>query len=490
MNKRMIAYILGILLLCEAGLMLLPTVVSLIYGEAVVTSFLSTIVLLVATGLVLVAMKPKNKTIYARHGLIIVALGWILMSLFGALPFYFSGEIPSYLDALFEAVSGFTTTGSSILTDVEALSKSMLFWRSFTHWIGGMGVLVFMMAVLPLAGGGGDLHLMRAESPGPNVSKLVPKSSKTARILYGIYLTLTIFEIVLLLLGGMSLFESVTIAFGTAGTGGFGVLNSSIASYSTFCQGVITVFMTLFGINFNIYFLLLCKKFKDALKSEELWTYLAIMLSAIVVIAINIKDLFTSFGEALHHSAFQVSSVMTTTGFATTDFNQWPELSRIIMLAVMCVGACAGSTGGGLKVSRVIILLKSARREFRRISHPRSVKIITFDGNRVSDDTIRSTFAYFFIYAMIFASSVLVVSIDNFDFTTTVTSVIATLNNIGPGLNMVGATGNYSEFSLLSKLVLIADMLLGRLEIFPLLFLFAPSKQKVKIFSRIKNKFK
>ena len=488
MNKRMIAYILGILLLCEAGLMLLPTIVSLIYGEAVLTSFLATIVLLVLTGLILVAMKPKEKTIYARHGLIIVSLGWILMSLFGALPFYFSGEIPNYLDAVFEAVSGFTTTGSSILTDVEALSKSMLFWRSFTHWIGGMGVLVFIMAVLPLAGGGGDLHLMRAESPGPNVSKLVPKSSKTARILYGIYLALTVIEILILLFGGMPLFASVTITFGTAGTGGFGVLNSSIAGYSTFCQGVITVFMALFGINFNFYFLLLCKKFKDAFKSEEVWTYLAIMLSAIVVIAINIKDMFSSFGEALHHSAFQVSSVMTTTGFATTDFNQWPELSRIIMLAVMCVGACAGSTGGGLKVSRVIILLKSARREFRRISHPRSVKIITFEGNKVSDETIRSTFAYFFIYAMIFAASVLVVSLDNFDFTTTTTSVIATLNNIGPGLGMVGATGNFSEFSFLSKLVLIADMLLGRLEIFPLLFLFAPSKQKVKIFSKIRSK--
>ena len=488
MNKRMIAYILGILLLCEAGLMLLPTAVSLVYGEAAVTSFLATIGLLVVTGLVLVAMKPKNKTIYARHGLVIVALGWILMSLFGALPFFFSGEIPNYLDALFESVSGFTTTGSSILTNVEVLSKSIIFWRSFTHWIGGMGVLVFMMAVLPLAGGGGDLHLMRAESPGPTVSKLVPKSSKTAQILYGIYITLTVIQIILLLLGGMSLFESVTLSFGTAGTGGFGVLNTSTASYSPYCQGVITIFMTLFGINFNCYFLLLCKKFKDALKSEELWTYIAIMFTAIVVISFNIRDMFSSFGEALHHSAFQVSSVMTTTGYATTDFNQWPELSRMIMLCVMCIGACAGSTGGGLKVSRVIILLKSARREFRRISHPRTVKIITFEGKKVSDDTIRNTFAYFFIYAAIFAASVLIVALDNFDFTTTTTAVIATLNNIGPGLNMVGATGNFSEFSILSKLVLIADMLLGRLEIFPLLFLFAPSKQKVKIFSKIRNK--
>ena len=489
MNKRMIAYILGILLLCEGGLLLLPTGVALAYGESVFTSFLATIAILVVTGLILVALKPKDKTIYARHGLVIVAFSWILMSLFGAFPFYLSGEIPSFIDALFESVSGFTTTGSSILTDVEALSKSMLFWRSFTHWIGGMGVLVFIMAVLPLAGGGGDLHLMRAESPGPNVSKLVPKSSKTARILYGIYLVLTIIEVFLLLFGGMSFFESVTLTFGTAGTGGFGVLNTSIASYSPFCQSVITIFMTLFGINFNCYFLILCKKFKDALKSEEVWTYLAIMFTAIVVISINIRDMFSSFGEALHHSAFQVSSVMTTTGYATVDFNQWPELSRMIMLVVMCIGACAGSTGGGLKVSRVIILLKSARREFRRISHPRSVKIITFDGNRVSDDTIRNTFAYFFIYAAIFAVSVLIVSIDNFDFATTTTAVIATLNNIGPGLNMVGATGNFSEFSILSKLVLIADMLLGRLEIFPLLFLFAPSKQKSKIFSKIKNRF-
>lgn len=484
----MIAYILGILLLCEAGLLIFPAIVALIYKEAVLFSFLLTIGALALFGMLLVALKPKDKTIYTRHGLIIVALGWILMSLFGALPFRLSGEIPSYLDALFEAVSGFTTTGSSILTNVEALSKSMLFWRSFTHWIGGMGVLVFVMAVLPLAGGGGDLHLMKAESPGPNVSKLVPKSSKTARILYGIYLVLTVAEILLLLAGGMSPFESLTLTFGTAGTGGFGVLNTSIASYSPFCQGVITIFMALFGVNFNFYFLLLCKKFKDALRSEEVWTYFAIMLSAITVVAINISNMFDSFGEALHHSAFQISSVMTTTGYATTDFNQWPELSKIIMLAVMCVGACAGSTGGGLKVSRLIILLKASRREFRKISHPRSVKIITFDGNRVSDETIRNTFAYFFIYAMIFGASVLVVSLDNFDFATTTTSVVATLNNIGPGLNMVGATGNFSEFSILSKLVLISDMLLGRLEIFPLLFLFAPSKQKVKIFSKIKNR--
>ena len=489
MNRRMIAYILGILLLCEAGLMLLPTGVALAYGESVFTSFLATIGLLILTGLILVALKPKDKTIYARHGLVIVALGWIVMSLFGALPFFFSREIPNYMDALFEAVSGLTTTGSSILTDVEALSKSMLFWRSFTNWIGGMGVLVFMMAVLPLAGGGGDLHLMKAESPGPNVSKLVPKSSKTARILYGIYLALTIAEMIILIASGTPLFDSVTLAFSTAGTGGFSILNTGLATYTPFCQSVVSVFMVLFGINFNCYFLILCKKFKDAFKSEEVWTYLAIMISSIVVITFNVRDMFASFGEALHQVVFQVSSVMTSTGFATTDFNQWPELSKMIMIAAMCVGACAGSTGGGFKVARVILLLKGSRREFRRISHPRSVKIITFEGNRVSDDTIHNTFAYFFIYVMIFAASVLVVSLDNFDFTTTTTSVIATLNNTGPGYGMVGATGNFSEFSYLSKFVLIADMLLGRLEIYPLLFLFAPSKQKVKIFSKIKNKF-
>lgn len=489
MNRRMIAYVLGILLLCEAGLMILPTGVAIACGESAFLSFLATIGLLIVAGLILVALKPKDKTIYARHGLVIVALGWILMSLFGALPFFFSGEIPNYMDALFEAVSGLTTTGSSILTDVEALSKSMLFWRSFTNWIGGMGVLVFMMAVLPLAGGGGDLHLMKAESPGPNVSKLVPKSSKTARILYGIYLALTIAEMLILIASGTPLFDSVTLAFSTAGTGGFSILNTGLATYSPFCQSVVSVFMVLFGINFNCYFLILCKKFKDAFKSEEVWTYLAIMISAIVVITFNVRDMFANFGEALHQVTFQVSSVMTSTGFATTDFNQWPELSKMIMIAIMCVGACAGSTGGGFKVARVILLLKAARREFRHISHPRSVKIITFEGNKVSDDTVHNTFAYFFIYVMIFATSVLVVSFDNFDFTTTTTSVIATLNNTGPGYGMVGATGNFSEFSYLSKFVLIADMLLGRLEIFPLLFLFAPSKQKVRIFSKIRNKF-
>ncbi len=478
MNKRMIAYVSGLLLLCEAGLLLFPVAVSLIYREQTFLSFVITIGILVAIGILLVHFKPRDKTIFARDGLTIVSLGWILLSLFGALPFFISGEIPNYLDALFETVSGFTTTGASILTDVEALSKSMLFWRSFTHWIGGMGVLVFIMAVLPLAGGGGDLHLMRAESPGPSVSKLVPRSNKTARILYGIYLAMTIVQIALLLVGGMPVFDSITISFGTAGTGGFGILNSSIGSYSTFCQIVITVFMALFGINFNIYFLLLFRKFKNALKSTELWWYLGIMGSAIIAITINIRNYFDSITEALHHAAFQVSSVMTTTGYTTTDFDKWPELSRTILLMVMCIGACAGSTGGGFKVSRVILLLKYAKKSIRSMTHPRSVKTITFDGQRVTNETFQGTIAYFIVYVIIFALSVLIVSADKNDIVSDFSAVVATFNNIGPGLGKVGPTGNYSSYNALSEIVFIIDMLLGRLEIFPIICLLTPSIHK------------
>lgn len=478
MNKRMIAYVLGLLLLCEAGLLLLPLCVCLIYSESVIASFLVTIGILIVAGLILARFKPKDKTIFARDGLVIVSLGWILLSLFGALPFFISGEIPNYLDALFETVSGFTTTGASILTDVEALSKSMLFWRSFTHWIGGMGVLVFVMAVLPLAGGGGDLHLMRAESPGPSVSKLVPRSNKTARILYGIYLAMTVTEIVLLLIGGMPLFDSITIAFGTAGTGGFGVLNSSIASYSKFCQIVITVFMTLFGINFNIYFLLIFRKFKSALKSSELWCYLGIMATAIITITINIRNYFDNIFEAFHHAAFQVSSVMTTTGFSTADFDKWPEMSRTILLMVMCIGACAGSTGGGFKVSRVILLLKYAKKTVRSLTHPRSVKTITFDGQRVTNETFQGTIGFFIVYVIIFAVSLLIVSADKNDLVTDFSSIVATFNNIGPGLGKVGPTGNYSSYNSLSEIVFIIDMLLGRLEIFPIICLLTPPIRK------------
>ncbi|MBQ3129102.1 MAG: TrkH family potassium uptake protein [Clostridia bacterium] len=481
MNRKMILYILGILLLSEAGLMLLPVAVDLIYRENVFVSYLITAAILAVVGFVLTRIKPNNKTIYSRDGFVIVSLGWILLSLFGALPFFLNGEIPNYLDAVFETVSGFTTTGASILTDVEALSHANLFWRSFTHWIGGMGVLVFVMAVLPLAGGGGNLHLMRAESPGPDVGKLVPKSISTARILYGIYIALSVLEFILLLIGGMPLFDSITLTFGTAGTGGFGVLNSSVASYNTYLQTVITIFMALFGVNFNIYFLIICGRIKDILKSEELRAYIIIMLSAIVLISFDIRNYFGSAFEAFHHAAFQVSSVMTTTGYSTVDFNQWPDLSRVIMLIVMCIGACAGSTGGGIKVSRILLALKNARRELKHLLHPRSVSVVKFDGKKVNDEVIQSTNVYLFLYVIIMALSMLIVSFDNVDLVSNFSGVIATLNNIGPGLEAVGATGNYSVYNWFSKCVFIVDMLLGRLEIFPMLLLFSrkPKSRKV-----------
>ena len=488
MNKRMIAYVSGLLMLCEAALLLLPLIVALIYGDTTISSFLCTIGILCAIGLILVKFKPQNKTIYARDGLVIVALGWIILSLFGALPFYITGEIPKFIDALFETVSGFTTTGASILSNIEVMSKSLLFWRSFTHWIGGMGVLVFVMAVLPLAGGGGDLHLMKAESPGPSVGKLLPKSNKTARTLYLIYFVLTALCAILLFVGGMSLFESITLSFGTAGTGGFGVLNDSMASYSPFCQGVITIFMALFGINFNIYFLILIKRFKEAVKSEELWTYIGILITSAVLITINISNQFENIFQAIHHAAFQASSIMTTTGYSTIDFNQWPEFSRTVLLMLMCIGACAGSTGGGFKVSRLILLVKYAAKELRSISHPRSVSVLKFEGSRVKDETIRGTMAFFIVYVAIFCLSLVIVSLDKTDMTTNITSVAATLNNIGPNLGprlVDGATAgygaggpfsNYSTFSNISKIVFILDMLFGRLEFFPLIVLLSPSR--------------
>lgn len=479
MNKKMITYVLGLLLITEGVLMLLPTAVGLYYNENVIP-FLITVAAVVAVGFVMTRFKPKDKSIISLDGFAIVSLGWVLISLFGALPFFISGEIPSYLDAVFEVVSGFTTTGSSILTDVEALSKEMLFWRSFTHWIGGMGALAFIMAILPLAKGGGNLQLMRAESPGPDVAKLVPKSKSTARLLYGMYVFLTVIQIFLLRCGGLDFFESATLSFGTAGTGGFGVLNSSIADYSLYTQIVIGIFMMLFGINFNFYFLLFCKKFKSAFTNIEVRAYLGIMATTIILIALNIRHMFGSFFEALHQSAFQVSSIMTTTGFATTDFDKWPDFSRILLLVVMCIGACAGSTGGGFKVSRVIILAKSAKRELKRLAHPRSVSVVTMDGKRVSDEVIRGTNVFFFVYIAVFIISVLIVSLDNQDPITGISGVIATLNNIGPGLGKVGPTCNYSMFSWYAKIVFIIDMLLGRLEIFPFLMLFAPMFTRTK----------
>lgn len=480
MNRKMITNILGILLFSEAGLMVLPVIVDLIYKEGHYDSYLITIAALVLTGFIFTRFKSKEKTIYSRDGFVIVSLGWILVSLFGALPFFLSGDIPNYLDAFFESVSGFTTTGASILTDVDALSHANIFWRSFTHWIGGMGVLVFIMAVLQLAGGGGGIHLMRAESPGPDVGKLVPKSMSTARILYCIYLVMTVIEFIFLVAGRMPVFDAITISFGTAGTGGFSVRSSGMADYTVYQQSVITVFMMLFGINFNLYFLLLCGKIKDVLKCEELRTYLAIMFTAILVITLDVRGLFSTGFEAFRHAAFQVGSVMTTTGFATADFNLWPDLSKVMLVLVMCIGACAGSTGGGIKVSRVLLILKNAKKEIKRLLHPRSVNIVKFNGKRVSDEVMQGTNAYISLYVIILAVSMLVVSFDNVDLVSNFTGVIATLNNIGPGLGVVGPMGNFADYRWFSKCVFIIDMLFGRLEIFPLLVLISPKPKSRK----------
>ena len=405
----------------------------------------------------------------------VTALSWVVMSLVGALPFVFAGAIPSYIDAVFETVSGFTTTGASILTDVEGMSRGLLFWRSFTHWVGGMGVLVFLLAIVPLAGGR-SVHIMRAESPGPVVGKLVPKVRDTAMILYGIYITMTVVLIALLLLGGMPLYDSAVHAFGTAGTGGFGIWGDSIAHYdSAYIDVVLSIGMVLFGVNFNIYYLLLMGKVKSILRSEELRWYLGIIAGATLLIAWNTLSRWGGMLQSLRYAFFQVASVITTTGFATADFNLWPELSRMLLLVLMLVGACAGSTGGGMKVSRLIIMLKSAKREISRMLHPRSVYTLQFEGKPLEDQTIHNVFTYFFILVFLVIASVLLVSLDNMDFDSTFSAVLACINNIGPGLGIVGPMGSYAALSPLSKLVLILDMLLGRLEIFPMLMLFAPS---------------
>lgn len=481
MNRKMIIYISGILFLCEAGLMVFPAVVDLFYHEGMFSYYLTTAGVLAVVGLILTRIKPDNKTIYSRDGFVIVSLGWILLSLFGAFPLFFSGEVPDYLNAVFESVSGFTTTGATILTDVKVLSHASLFWRSFTQWIGGMGVLVFVMAVLPLAGGGGNLHLMRAESPGPNVGKLVPKSISTARILYGIYIAMSVLECIILLIGGMPLFDSITLTFSTAGTGGFGILNDSVASYNTYLQIVITIFMVLFGVNFNIYFLVICGKIKDIFKSEELRAYLAIMFTAIVLISFDIRDYFGSALEALHHAAFQVGSFITTTAYSTTDYNQWPDFSRVILIVVMCIGACAGSTSGGIKVSRILIAFKNARRELKHLLHPRSVNVVKFDGKKVSDEIIQGTNVYLFLYMIALVLSTVIISFDKVDLLSSFTGIIASLSNVGPGLDVVGPMGNFSSYNWISKCVFIFDMFLGRLEIFPVLLLFSrkPKSRKV-----------
>ncbi len=472
MNYKRILHTLGLVLCCEAGCMLLPLICAIIYKETVVGTFVVSIVLCLSAGIILAMQNTQKKEIYAKEGFIIVALSWIIMSVFGAMPFVISGVIPSFIHALFETVSGFTTTGATIIKDVEALPKSILFWRSFTHWIGGMGVLVFLVALLPMSGGN-NLHLMKAESTGPSVNKLVPKVKSSAKILYGIYIAMTIILTLLLLAGGMSLFDSLTYAFGTAGTGGFGVKNSSMADYSPYLQVVITIFMALFGIDFSVYFIILMRKFKLLLRADEVKTYIGIILISTAIICVNCYSVFGNIWTSLRHSAFQVSSIITTTGFATVDFDKWPELSKTILVLLMFIGACSGSTGGGIKVSRVVIFCKSIGKEIMLAAHPKSVKKTMMNGRIIEHETVRVINVYMAAYLVIFVASVLLISFDNFDFTTNFTAIAATLNNVGPGLAKVGPTANFSIYSPFSIIVMTFDMLIGRLEIFPMLVLFS-----------------
>lgn len=473
MNRAIIRYILGNVLKIEAVLMLLPCIVSLIYKEQEGNYFLLVAFLAGIIGISMTLKKPQNHVFYLKEGCIITALSWIILSIVGCLPFTLTGEIPIFTDALFETISGFTTTGASILSDVEALSRTSLFWRSFTHWIGGMGVLVFLMAIVPMSGGS-NINLMKAESPGPSVGKLVPKMRHTARILYLIYFALTILQIVFLSFGNMPLFDAVTTAFGTAGTGGFGIKNSSIAGYSPYIQWIVTIFMILFGINFNAYYLILYKQFKKAFSMEEIRAYLLIIIAAVGIIFLELVNSSMGAFEALTHSAFQVASIITTTGFATADFNQWTALSRTILVLLMFIGACAGSTGGGIKVSRFVIVMKTVFKEISSYLHPRSIKKIKMDDKPIEHEVVRATNVYFITFFVIFVFSVLIVSLEEKDLVTNFTAVAATINNIGPGLEMVGPTSNFSHFNILTKWVLMFDMLAGRLELFPMLLLFVP----------------
>ena len=474
MNKKMIIYILGKMLGVEGALLLIPAVVSLIYGEKTGISFLAVAAVLGVISLVLGRRKPKNNRIYGKEGFAVVGLAWVLWSLFGALPFVISGAVPNYVDAFFETVSGFTTTGSTILQEIESLPRGINFWRCFTHWIGGMGVLVFVMMITSLDAENA-MPLMRAEVPGPEADKLVPKARSTARILYQMYFALTAVEVVLLMFGGMNLYDALVHSFSTAGTGGFSNRNSSVAFYdSAYIDGVITVFMILFGINFNLYFLLLLKNWKSALKNEELRAYLGIIAAAIAIITVNILNIYENVFHAFRYAAFQVASVITTTGFYTADYELWPELSKAVLLTVMFIGACAGSTGGGIKVCRFVILCKSIRQEIRKILHPNVVTMVKINGKKVNNDTMKGINTFFAAYIFILVISVLIVSIDNFDFATSFSGVLTTINNVGPGISKVGPVENFHMFSPLSKLVFCFDMLVGRLEIFPYLLLLSP----------------
>lgn len=478
MNVKSISRTVGLILLITGIFQLFPLLIAVIDHEPKnILAYIESLCLILLVGSALLLFsRGGNRMFSAQEGFAATGLSWVFMSAFGALPFFLSGQIPSYVDAFFEMVSGFTTTGASILTDVEALSRCNLFWRSFSHWLGGMGVLVFLLAVVPGArkNGGTGIYLMRAESPGPSVDKLTPHLRQTAMILYGIYILLTALCIGCLLLGGMPVFDSFCIAFGTAGTGGFAIKNSSMGGYSYFLQTVVTVFMFLFGVNFSLYYMLLLRKFKAVFKNEELRLYFGIAAGSIVLIAINISRMYNTVYESVHHAAFQVVSIMTTTGYGTVDFEQWPAFSKAILLSLMFIGASAGSTGGGLKVSRVLLLMKSIRRTIRKALHPRRVQPVYMDGRAVSEEVCDNVNAYLAIYCVILVLSFAIISVDGFSIGTNFSAVASCFNNIGPGFELVGATQNFSIYSDLSKIILSLDMLLGRLEIFPLLLLLSP----------------
>ena len=478
MNYSIIRKILGIVIQFIGAFLVLPAFCGLVYGEKQAIVYIVLAVVYFALGRLISSFKLNNQAYYAREGLVVVGLSWIILSVLGAIPLVITKDIPNFTDALFETVSGFTTTGSSILSDVEALSHAGLFWRSFTHWVGGMGVIVFILAVLPMTGGY-NMNLMRAESPGPTVGKLVPRMKETAKILYSIYLGITVAEAIILFIVGMPLFDALCISFGSAGTGGFGVRNDSCASYTSLMQSVITVFIIMFGVNFNAYFFILRKKTKEVFKMSELKGYFGIIAFAIITITINIRGMFPSLYQAFHHAAFQVGSIITTTGFATADFDQWPQYSRALLVAIMFVGACAGSTGGGMKVSRIMIMFKTVYREIRKYLHPRAVTNVTMDGKTLDRSTLHSVSVYLSTYMLLFALSVLAITLfESLDLETVFTSVACTFNNIGPGLSKVGPTCNFSMMHPVTKYILMFDMLAGRLELYPMLILFTPAVWK------------
>ncbi len=473
MNISIIRRILGYVLLLEAALLLVPCFVGIVYHEKESLAYLITAAICLAVGTIIGIKKPKNTVFYLKDGCVATALSWIVLSLFGCLPFMITKEIPRFIDAMFETVSGFTTTGTTILNDVEIISHASLIWRSLTHWVGGMGVLVFLMAVVPLSGGS-NINLMKAESPGPSVGKIVPKMKQTARWLYYIYVGLTLGEVVFLLFGGVSVFEAFATATATAGTGGFGVKNSSIGGYSPYVQWVVTAFMILFGINFNAYYFVIMRQFKKAFAIEEIRFYIGTIVVSSLIIFINIFKMYPTASKSIRHSFFQVAAIITTTGFTTTDFDQWPSNAKTILVFLMFVGACAGSTGGGIKISRYIIAVKSVGREIKSFLHPKSVNKVKMDSKIVDRDVIRTTNIYFITFAIVFVVSLLLVSIEGRDLTSNFTAVASEMNNIGPGLSTAGATENFSSFTVLSKCVFIFDMLAGRLELFPMLMLFHP----------------